>query len=158
MVVVMVCVSFTRYNWLTPLPLVTFCLLSMSPHPLRCIQVHSLPHSNLVPSTSFCYKRKAKKRPWTSTGSRLCLVSKAKDKNKIKTYERSADSDISLKCILYWQTRKGECNCYQPKQKMRTGEENCLASYSRRLRNQNGEHLKNPYESIILEIQGIFPI
>ena len=43
----------------------------------------------------------------TSTGSRLCLVSKAKDKNKIKTYERSADSEISLKFILYWQTRKG---------------------------------------------------
>ena len=42
----------------------------------------------------------------TSTGSQLCLVSKAKDKNKIKTYERSADSDISLKGILYWQTRK----------------------------------------------------
>ena len=39
----------------------------------------------------------------TSTGSQLCLVSKAKDKNKIKTYERSADS---LKGILYWQTRK----------------------------------------------------
>ena len=43
----------------------------------------------------------------TSTGSWLCLVSKAKDKIKIRTYERSADSDISLKCILYWQTRKG---------------------------------------------------
>ena len=43
----------------------------------------------------------------TLTGSRLCLVSKAKGKIKIKTYERSADSDISLKCILYWQTRKG---------------------------------------------------
>ena len=43
----------------------------------------------------------------TSTGSQLCLVSKAKDKNKIKTYEQSADRDISLKCILYWQTRKG---------------------------------------------------
>ena len=42
----------------------------------------------------------------TSTGSRLCLVNKAKDKNKIKTYEQSADSDISLKCIFYWQTRK----------------------------------------------------
>ena len=40
----------------------------------------------------------------TSTGSQLCLVSKAKDKNKIKTYEQSADRDI---CILYWQTRKG---------------------------------------------------
>ena len=40
----------------------------------------------------------------TSTGSRLCLVNKAKDKNKIKTYEQSADNDISLKCIFYWQT------------------------------------------------------
>ena len=39
----------------------------------------------------------------TSTGSRLCLVSKAKD----KTYEQSADRDIRLKCILYWQIRKG---------------------------------------------------
>ena len=43
----------------------------------------------------------------TSTGSWLCLVSKVKDKNKTKTYKGSADSDISLKCILYWQTRKG---------------------------------------------------
>ena len=37
----------------------------------------------------------------TSTGSRLCLVNKAKDKNKIKTNEQSADNDISLKCIFY---------------------------------------------------------
>ena len=36
----------------------------------------------------------------TST-SQLCLVSKAKDKNKIETYEQSADRVISLKCILY---------------------------------------------------------
>ena len=48
--------------------------------------------------------------PWgailkTSTDSQLCLVSKAKDENKIKTYEQSADSNIGLKCILYWQTR-----------------------------------------------------
>ena len=42
-----------------------------------------------------------------STGSQLCLVSKAKDKNKIKMNEQSANRDISLKCILYWQTRKG---------------------------------------------------
>ena len=42
----------------------------------------------------------------TSTGSQLILVNKAKDKNKIKTCEQSADSDISLKCIFYWQTRK----------------------------------------------------
>ena len=42
----------------------------------------------------------------TSTGSQLCLVTKAKDKNKIKMYEQSAGRDISLKCILYWQTRK----------------------------------------------------
>ena len=42
-----------------------------------------------------------------STGSWLCLVSKVKDKNKTKTFKGSADSDISLKCILYWQTRKG---------------------------------------------------
>ena len=34
------------------------------------------------------------------------LVSKAKDKNKIKKYERREESDISLKCILYWQTSK----------------------------------------------------
>ena len=130
------CVSFTLYNRLNPLPLGTFCIWSMSPHPLRCIQVHPIPHSNLVLSTFFRYKRKAKNRPWntsnkwskfairgnifmnklrnmqaailkTSTGSQLCLVSKAKDKNKIKTYEQSADRDISLKCILYWQTRKG---------------------------------------------------
>ena len=53
--------------------------------------------------------------------------------------------------------RKRECNCCQPKQKMRTAEENCLARYSRRLRNQNGEHFKNPYESNILETQAIFP-
>ena len=43
----------------------------------------------------------------TSTGSQLCLVSKTKDKNKIKMYQQSADRDIRLKCILYWQTRKG---------------------------------------------------
>ena len=43
----------------------------------------------------------------TSTGSQLCLVSKVKDKNKIKMYEQSADRNIRLKCILYWQTRKG---------------------------------------------------
>ena len=42
----------------------------------------------------------------TSTGSRLSLVNKTKDKNKMKTYEQSADSDVSLKCIFYWQTRK----------------------------------------------------
>ena len=42
----------------------------------------------------------------TSTGSRLCLVNKAKDKNEIRTYEQSADSDISLKCMFYWQTRR----------------------------------------------------
>ena len=41
----------------------------------------------------------------TSIGSWLCLVSKAKDENKIKTYEQSADSNIGLQCILYWQTR-----------------------------------------------------
>ena len=43
----------------------------------------------------------------TSTGSQLRLVSKAKDKSKTKTYEQSADRDINLKCILYWQTRRG---------------------------------------------------
>ena len=43
----------------------------------------------------------------TSTGSQLCLVSKAKDKNETKTYEQSGDRDIRLKCILYWQTQKG---------------------------------------------------
>ena len=42
----------------------------------------------------------------TSRGSQLCLVNKTKDKNKIKTYKQSEDSDISLKCIFYWQTRK----------------------------------------------------
>ena len=42
----------------------------------------------------------------TSTGSRLCLVNNAKDKNKIKTFEQSANSDISLKSIFYWQTTK----------------------------------------------------
>ena len=42
----------------------------------------------------------------TPTGSRLCLVNKAKDKNKIETYEQSADSDISLQCIFHWQIRK----------------------------------------------------
>ena len=36
----------------------------------------------------------------TSASSWLFLVNKAKDKNKIKTYEQSADSDISLKCIF----------------------------------------------------------
>ena len=41
---------------------------------------------------------------------------------------------------------------------MRTGEENCLARYLWRFRNQNGKHLKIPYESNILEIQAIFPI
>ena len=39
---------------------------------------------------------------------------------------------------------------------MITGEENCLGRYSRRLRNQNGEHLINPYESNMLESQVIF--
>ena len=122
------CVSFTLYNWLTLLLLGTFCILSMSSHPFRCIQMHPLPHSNLLPSTSFRCKRKVKKRPWntsnrghifmnklgntwaailkTSTGSRLCLVNKAKDKNEIRTYQQSADSDISLKCMFYWQTRR----------------------------------------------------
>ena len=37
----------------------------------------------------------------TSTGSWLCLVSKANDKNKIKTYDQTAYSDISLKCIYF---------------------------------------------------------
>ena len=38
----------------------------------------------------------------TSTGSWLCLVNKAKDKNKTKAYEQSADSDISPQCIFDW--------------------------------------------------------
>ena len=42
----------------------------------------------------------------SSTASWLCLVSMAKDENKIKQVADSADSDISLKYILHWQTGK----------------------------------------------------
>ena len=49
--------------------------------------------------------------------------------------------------------RKRKSKGCQPKQKTRTGEENCLWRYSRGLRNQNGEHLINPCESSILETQ-----
>ena len=44
--------------------------------------------------------------------------------------------------------RKPEYKCYQPKQRR---EENCTGRYSRGLRNQNGDYLRNICESNILK-------